>query len=168
MQEKLRVAEIRTEASFMKKKRETELQAKSLRSEEEMAKAEAIVKIYEQEKLEAKVQSEKLVVTEESGKTRKYTWDGPLLTEQRDQRKNFVILRDRHQRDKKTSNKEGIEMTTILSALNIGNQNEMINQSYHDAGIPPSCTDGIERMLRKLIKEQSAPDAGIEEFNGNP
>ena len=33
------------------------------------------------------MQSEKLVVTEESGKTRKCTWDGPLLTEQRDQRK---------------------------------------------------------------------------------
>ena len=80
----------------MKKKREAELQAESLRLEEEMVKAEARVKIYEQEKLEAKVQSEKLVVTEESGKTRKYTWDDPLLTEQRDQRKNYVILRDRH------------------------------------------------------------------------
>ena len=143
MQEKLRVAELRTEASFMKKKREAELQAESLRLEEEMAKAEARVKIYEQEKLEAKVQSEKLVVTEDSGRTRKYTWDGPLLTEQRDQRKNYVIPRDRHQRNKKTSNKEGIEMTTTQSALNIGNQNEMINQSYHDARIPPSCTDGI-------------------------
>ena len=44
----------------------------------------------------------------------------------------------------------------------------MINQSYHDAGIPPSCTDGIERMLCRLIKEQSAPDVGIEEFDGNP
>ena len=122
-----------------------------------MAKAEARVKIYEQKKLEAKVQSEKLVVTEESGKPRKFTWDGRLLTEQRDQRKNYVILKDRHQRNKKTGNKEGIKMATTQSALNIVNQNEMINQSYHDAGIPPSCTDGIERMLCRLIKEQSAP-----------
>ena len=167
IQEKLRVAELKTEASFMKKKREAELQAELLRPEEEMAKAEARVKTYEEEKLEAKVQSEKLVVTEESGKTRKCTWDGPLLTEQRDQRKNYVILRDRHRRDKKTDNKESIEMTT-QSALNIVSQNEMINQSYHDAGIPPSCTDGIERMLYKLIKEQSAPDTGIEEFDANP
>ena len=144
IQEKLRVAELRTEASFMKKKREAELQAESLRLEEEMVKAEARVKIYEQEKLEAKVQSENLVVTEESGRTRKYTWDGPLLTEQRDQRKNYVILRDRHRRDKKTSNKEGIEMTR-LSALNIGNQNEMINQSYHEAGI-------FRRLFNFLIK----------------
>ena len=133
IQEKLRVAELRTEPSFMKKKREAELQAESLKIEEKLAKAEARVKIYEQEKLEAKVQSEKLVVREESGKTRKYTRDGTLLMEQEDQRKSYVILRDRHQRDKKTCNKEGIEMTTTQSELNIGNQNEMINQSYHDA-----------------------------------
>ena len=57
----------------MKKKKKAELQAESLRLEEEMANAQARVKIYEQDKLEAQVQSEKLVVTEESGKTRKYT-----------------------------------------------------------------------------------------------
>ena len=45
--EKLRVAELRTEASFMKKKGQVELQAESLRLKEEMAKAEARVKIYE-------------------------------------------------------------------------------------------------------------------------
>ena len=83
IQEKLRVAELRTEASFMKKKRRAELPAESLRLEEEMGQAEARMKIYEREKLEAKVQSEKVVVTEESKKTRKYTWDGPLLKEHR-------------------------------------------------------------------------------------
>ena len=55
MQEKLRVAELRTEASFMKKKkREVELQAESLRLEVGMSNAEARVKNYEQEKQEAK------------------------------------------------------------------------------------------------------------------
>ena len=166
-QEKLREAELRTEASFIKKKREAELQAQSFRLEEEMAKAEAKVKIYEEEKLDARVQSEKLVVTEEPGKTSKYTWDGPLLTEQRDQRKNYVILRDRHQRDMKNGNKEGKEMTTTQSALNIGNQNEMIDRSYHDTGIPPRRTDGIRLMLCRLIEEQSPPDVEIEEFDGN-
>ena len=71
-----------------------------------MAKAETRVKIHEQEKLEAKMQGENFVVTEESGRTRKYTWGSPMLTEQREQRKNYVILRDRHQRDKKTGNKK--------------------------------------------------------------
>ena len=156
-----------TEASFIKKKREAELKAQSFRLEEEMAKAEAKVKIYEQEKLDARVQSEKLVVTEEPEKTSKYTWDGPLLKEQRDQRKNYVILRDRHQRDMKNGNKEGKELTTTQSALNIDNQNEMIDRSYHDTGIPPRCTDGIRLMLCRLIEEQSPPDVETEEFDGN-
>ena len=64
MQENMRVAELRIEAPFMKKKRE--LQAGSLKLEEEMEKSQARVKINEQEKLEAKVQSETFVVTEES------------------------------------------------------------------------------------------------------
>ena len=56
IQEKLRVAELRTEASFMKKKREAELKAELLRLEEKMAKVEARMKIYEQEKIQANVQ----------------------------------------------------------------------------------------------------------------
>ena len=37
--------------------------------------------------------SKKLAVAEEPEKTRKCLWDGPLLTEQTDQ-KNYGILRD--------------------------------------------------------------------------
>ena len=54
--EKLRVAELRTEGSFIKKKREAELKAELLRLEEKMAKVEARMKIYEQEKIEINVQ----------------------------------------------------------------------------------------------------------------
>lgn len=100
MQVKLRVVEHRTETSFMKMKREAELQVESLRLGEEMGKADARVRIYDQEKLETKVPSEKFA--EETGETRKHTWGGPLLIEQRDQKKNFVILKDSYQRDKKT------------------------------------------------------------------
>ena len=46
IQEKLRVTELRREASFMKKKKEAELQAESFRLEQEMAKTEARLKIY--------------------------------------------------------------------------------------------------------------------------
>ena len=153
IQENLRVAELRIEVSFMKKKREAELQAGSLKLEEEMENAKTRVKISEQGKLEVKVQSEKMVLTEESGKTRKQIWDGPLLAEHKDQGKNYVILRDKHQRDKKTGNKEGIEMTSTQRALNRGNQNDMINQSYNDAG-NPSLTEDIKRMVSKLNKGQ--------------
>ena len=104
----------------------------------------------------------KLAITEESGKIRNYTWDGPLLTEERDQKKNYVILRDRHQRDKKTSSKKSIKMITTQSAVNISDQNKMIMQSYHEAGIPPRRTHGIKRMLCRLIKGQSDLDVGTE------
>ena len=75
------------------------------------------------------------------------------MAEHKDQGKNYVILRDKHQRDKKTGNKEGIEMTSTQRALNRGNQNDMINQSYNDAG-NPSLTEDIKRMVSKLNKGQ--------------
>ena len=56
-------------------------------------------------------------------------------------------------------------MTTTQSALNIGNQNEMINQSYHDTETPPGCTHGIERMLSRHIKEQSC--SSIRKWSSN-
>ena len=62
------------------------------------------------------MQSEKFLLTEEPEQTRKYTWDDPSLTKQRDQRKNYVILKGRHQTDKKSRNKEGKEMTATQSA----------------------------------------------------
>ena len=76
-----------------------------------------------------------------------------MLAEHKDQGKNYVILRDKHQRDKKTGNKEGIEMTSTQRALNRGNQNDMISQSYNDAG-NPSLTEDIKRMVSKLNKGQ--------------
>ena len=47
VEEKLRVAELMAEASFMKKKRDTEYQAEVLRMEEELAKAKARAKVYD-------------------------------------------------------------------------------------------------------------------------
>ena len=45
-EEKLRVAELIAEASFMKKKRDAEYRAEALRMEEELAKARARPKVY--------------------------------------------------------------------------------------------------------------------------
>ena len=45
MEEKLRVAELVAEASFIKKKRDAEHQAEALRMEEELAKARARTKV---------------------------------------------------------------------------------------------------------------------------
>ena len=46
-EEKLRVAELIAEASFMKKKRDAEYQAEALRMEEKLAKARARTKVYD-------------------------------------------------------------------------------------------------------------------------
>ena len=46
LKEKLRVAELIAEASFMKKKRDGEWQAEALRMEEQLAKARARAKVY--------------------------------------------------------------------------------------------------------------------------
>ena len=47
VKEKLRVAELIAEASFTKKKRDAEYQAKALRTEEELAKARTRAKVYD-------------------------------------------------------------------------------------------------------------------------
>ena len=47
MEEKLGVAELIAEVSFMKKKRDAEYQAEVLRMEEELAKAKARAKVYD-------------------------------------------------------------------------------------------------------------------------
>ena len=47
VEEKVRVAELIEEASFMKKKKDAEYQAEALRMEEEMAKARARAKVYD-------------------------------------------------------------------------------------------------------------------------
>ena len=73
-----------------------------------------------------------------------------------------MIRRDRHQRDKKTGNKEDIDMATKQCT-----EHRKPKLNGH-AGITPSYTDGIERMLCRLIKEQSVPDVRIKEFDVNP
>ena len=55
IEEKVRLADLQAEATFMQKKRYAELQAESLRIEEEMAKAQARVKINEGENTDQKV-----------------------------------------------------------------------------------------------------------------
>ena len=47
MEEKLRVAELIAEASFMKKKRDVEYEAEALRMKEELGKARAKAKVYD-------------------------------------------------------------------------------------------------------------------------
>ena len=62
IEEKVRLADLQAEATFMQKKRYAELQAESLWIEEEMAKAQARVKIFEQENIDKKVPLKTLTI----------------------------------------------------------------------------------------------------------
>ena len=64
IEENVRLADLQAEATFMQKKRHAELQAELLRIEEEMAKAQARVKIYEEENIDQKVPLKTLTVAD--------------------------------------------------------------------------------------------------------
>ena len=64
IEEKVQLADLQAEATFMQKKRYAELEAESLRIEEEMAKARARVMIYEGENIDQKVPLKTLTIAD--------------------------------------------------------------------------------------------------------
>ena len=76
IEENVRLADLQAEATFMQKKRYAELQAESLRIEEEMAKAQARVKIYEGENIDQKVPLETLTMADIKADDSRY----PVIT----------------------------------------------------------------------------------------
>ena len=79
IEEKVRLADLQAEATFMQKKRYAELQAESLRIEEEMAKAQARVKIYEGENIDQKVPLKTLTMADIKADDSRY----PVITRSR-------------------------------------------------------------------------------------
>ena len=76
IEEKVRLADLQAEATFMQKKRYEELQAESLRIEEEMAKPQARVKIFEEENIDQKVPLKTLTVADVKAGDSRY----PVIT----------------------------------------------------------------------------------------
>ena len=66
--EKLKVAELMAEASFIQKRREAELQAEALKAEQELAKAQARVRVLDKEN---KVDQSKAVISSRSERAKK-------------------------------------------------------------------------------------------------
>ena len=66
--EKLKVAELMAEASFIQKRREAELQAEALKVEQELAKAQARVRVLDKEN---KVDQSKAVISSRSERAKK-------------------------------------------------------------------------------------------------
>ena len=73
IEEKVRLADLQAEATIKQKKRHAELQAESLRIEEEMAKALARVKIYEEENIDQKVPLKTLTMGDIKAGDSRYT-----------------------------------------------------------------------------------------------
>ena len=152
----MRVAELQAEVNFMKRKREAELQAETLRLEEEMEKAQARVKILEQEedtKLSQKYKKDdkdQLRVKHES------LYTNVLIGNPTN--KNIIHTQDDQQltQIRKDENIQSIT-TPCTDKKNTTTKSETVRLS-----------EGIGDMLYRLVKEQSAPDVDMETFDGNP
>ena len=156
----------------MQKKRYAELQAESLRIEEEMAKAQARVKIYEGENIDQKVPLKTLTMVDIKAGDSRY----PVITKKqkhRDQNEKSSMATQFQARPSvdrfsitSTQQRELQDKQHHLQDQQnsiIANQNEVTDR------IAEPCEDNeIGTMLYQLVKEQSAPSVDIEVFDGNP
>ena len=172
IEEKARLADLQAEASFMQKKRNAELQAESLQIEEEMAKAQARVKIYEGENIDQKVPLETLTMADIKADDSRY----PVITKKQkylDQNEKSSAAtqsqtRPRVIRFSTTNNQQG-ELQDKQHHLQDQQSSITVNQNEVTDKITKPCEDNeIGTMLYQLVKEQSAPSVDIEVFDGNP
>ena len=151
----------------MQKKRYAELQAESLQIEEEMAKAQARVKIYDQT-----VPLKTLTMVDIKADESRY----PVITKKQeylDQNEKSSAAtqsqtRPRVIRFSTTNNQQG-ELQDKHHHLQDQQSGITVNQNEVTDRITKPCEDNeIGTMLYQLVKEQSAPSVDIEVFDGNP
>ena len=157
----------------MQKKRYAELQAESLRIEEEMAKAQARVKIYEEENIDQKVPLKTLTVADIKAGDSRY----PVITE----KQKYL---DQNEKPSAATQLQARPKFNRFSTTN-NQQGELQNNQHHQQDQQSSITENqkevtdritepcekdseIGNMLYQLVKEQSAPSIDIEVFDGNP
>ena len=152
----MRVAELQAEVNFMKRKREAELQAETLRLEEEMEKAQARVKILEQEEDTKLSQKYKKDDKDQLRVKHKSLYTNVLIGNPTN--KNIIHTQDDQQltQIRKDENIQSIT-TPCTDKKNTTTKSETVRLS-----------EGIGDMLYRLVKEQSAPDVDMETFDGNP
>ena len=173
IEEKVRLADLQAEETFMPKKRYAELQAESLRIEEEMAKAQARVNVYEEENTDQKVPLKILTMADIKAGDSRY----PVVTKKRkylDQNEKSSVAtqfqaRPRFNRFSTTSSQQGELQNNQHHQQDqqnsiTGNQNEVTDRITK----PCEKDSEIGNMLYQLVKEQSALSIDIEVFDGNP
>ena len=149
----MRVAELQAEVNFMKRKREAELQAETLRLEEEMEKAQARVKILEQEEDTKLSQKYKKDDKDQLRVKHKSLYTNVLIGNPTN--KNIIHTQDDQQltQIRKDENIQSIT-TPCTDKKNTTTKSETVRLS-----------EGIGDMLYRLVKEQSAPDVDMETFD---
>ena len=174
IEEKVRLADLQAEATFMQKKIYAELQAESLRIEEEMVKAQARVKIYEEENIDPfKVPLKTLTMPNLKAGDTRY----PVITKKQkylDQSEKSSAAtqfqaRSRFNRFSTNNNQQG-ELQNKQHHKQDQQSSITENQSEVTGRIPKPCEKDSEigNMLYQLVKEQSALSIDIEVFDGNP
>ena len=171
--EKVRLADLQAESTFMQKKIYAELQAESLRIEEEMVKAQARVKIYEEENIDQKVPLKTLTMPNLKAGDTRY----PVITKKQkylDQSEKSSAAtqfqaRSRFNRFSTNNNQQG-ELQNKQHHKQDQQSSIAENQSEVTSRIPKPCEKDSEigNMLYQLVKEQSALSIDIEVFDGNP
>ena len=170
IEEKVPLADLHAEATFMQKKRYAELQAESLRIEEEMAKAQATVKIYEEENINQKVPLKALTVADIKAGDGRY----PVITKKQkylDQNEKSGAAtqfqaRPRFNRFSTTNNQQG-ELQNNQHHQQDQQSSITENQNEVTDRITEPCEKDSEigNMLYQLVKEQSAPSINTEVFD---
>ena len=173
IEEKVQLADLQAEATFMQKKRYAELQAESYRIEEEIAKAQARVKIYEEENIDQKVPLKALTVADIKSGDSRY----PVITKKQkyldENEKSSAATqfqaRPRFNRFSTTNNQQG-ELQNNQHHRQDQQSSITENQNEVTDRITEPCEKDSEigNMLYQLVKEQSAPRIDIEVFDGNP
>ena len=173
IEEKVRLADLQAEATFMQKKRYAELQAKSLQIEEEMAKAQARVKIYEEENIDQKVPLKTLTMADIKAGASRY----PVITE----KQNYLEQNEKLTAATQFQARPGFNRFSTTNNQQGELQNKQHHQQDQQSRITENQNEVIERitkpfekdseivnMLYQLVKEQSAPSIDIEVSDGNP
>ena len=191
MKEKLRVAELIAESSFMKKKRDAEYRAEAIKMEEELAKARARAKVYnDMEGIDLRIGKDTEVflpkfednevalpnvtkgVAFQKTKSRQPGYR-TLYPEVKFQSAIYPSCSNAYDQqlgssyqfcdtDPEKVGSQSREEPTLENENEDRSTNRRSQQkSEHE-------NDNTEEMLSKLVREQSAPQVHMEPFEGNP
>ena len=140
IEEKVRIADLQKEATFMQKKRYPELQAESLRIEKQMAKTQARVKIYEEENIDQKVTLKTLTMADIKAGDSRY----PVIT------KKQKYLDENEKSSAATQSQDSPRFKRFSTTNN--QQGELQNKQHHQQDQQSSITENQNEVADSITK----------------